>query len=148
MTLCSHLPLSVGGICDLLLFNGIWQKGWMDRIAWMWLYKITILCCEEILLPLLVLKKQAAMLFATHEGSHMARNWVQPLASRQWDTEASVQRSTRNCMLPIIPGTRKQILPHLTLRWEYSLDHHLVCSLAEHPAKLCSHSWRKESVTW
>lgn len=116
MILCSHLPLSVGGIYDLLLFNGIWQKQWMDMIMWVWLCKMAILSCEEILSPLLALKKQAAMLYTAHEGSHMARNLSADDDQQTMRNRPLVEQPTRNCMLPTITGARKQIFPYLNLR--------------------------------
>lgn len=38
------------------------------------LCKTAIPSCEETLSPLLALKKQAAVLYAAHDGSHMARD--------------------------------------------------------------------------
>ena len=84
---------------------------------------------EDILFPLLALKKWLSCCELTYVKGHVINNQRAPLASSQQETEAFTQLPVRNLKLPATICATKWLLPQFCLSWDWSPGQHtlIVC---------------------
>lgn len=135
--MCNSLPLSVGGVCDLLLTNRVWQRlqNLQDYIYMIMLHMIGTSVSLGISLPCWLWRSRLPCCELPSGEGHVARNGEWLTAKEK--LKASVWQPART-MLPTITWSWKAILPLSSLRWEPSCGSHLDC---RDLVKLCMDSW-------
>lgn len=92
------LPFGVGGTCDLLLTNRLWQK-WQAIASMLMLHQIMIVMAPfQENTPVLALRKQASGWKGAGGRELRADFWP----------KASVQQHTGSCMLPVTGAFGRQ----------------------------------------
>lgn len=91
--------------------------------------------------PLLALRKPAAMLWAAYREDHLARNWGQPLADIQQETEAF---SPAACKEWKAANNHMSLDTDATAAPTSILIEALLAPEVEHLAKPCPDSWPSE----
>lgn len=145
MLLWNPYPLSVGGVCDMLLASEVQQKvtghmwpgtcGYIKKDYTICLAKNALLCFESASCHFVGCPMERAMLW---------RNW--PWSTTSKKLRPSHWKPARNCMQLIIVLTQSRPLPQSCLRRESSSCWFLDCSFLENQAKSCPDCWSRETV--